>query len=112
MNANAWTRLHRRGPDWKLVKTSALSQQLCKEMLTFSVGKRPSMAACRENSWFKANSSALGVVSPEQFAELSKFCEDTALKRTMLLEIASRLPMRKAGHIVEMFSRFDVNGDS
>eukprot|EP00928_Gymnodinium_smaydae_P034892 TRINITY_DN2463_c0_g1_i1.p1 TRINITY_DN2463_c0_g1~~TRINITY_DN2463_c0_g1_i1.p1 ORF type:complete len:747 (-),score=143.30 TRINITY_DN2463_c0_g1_i1:53-2293(-) len=112
LNANAWLRLHKRGPDWSLVRTSSASRDLCQLMLTFHAQRRPSMAECRGSPWFSAHDVGLGVVSAEQFEELHKFCQDTALKRTMLLEIASRLPMNKAGEIVDMFSRFDVNGDS
>merc|ERR1712190_483460 len=33
-------------------------------------------------------------------------------KRTMLLELASRLPMNRAGKIVDIFKRFDSDGDA
>jgi len=51
-------------------------------------------------------------VSPEQFALLKDFCEDTKLKRTLLLEIASRLPMNKADKVLQIFNQFDVDKDA
>jgi len=108
----AWTRLHRRGPNWNLVRTSREGKALCTAMLTYDDSKRPSMTECLDSKWFESPDLSLNVVTPEQFAELEAFSRDTALKRTMLLELASRLPMNRAGRIVEIFKRFDSDGDA
>jgi len=112
LQPRAWTRLHKRGPDWSLVKSSAEGRSLCQAMLTYDSRKRPSMADCLNSSWFAARTSEMKIISAAQFEQLKSFCDQNALKRTMLLQIASRLPMRKAGKIVELFETFDLDGDA
>jgi Ca2+-binding EF-hand superfamily protein len=106
-----WIRLHRRGADFSAVKTSPASKDLCKLMLTFSDEERPSMAQCLAHEWFRTEDRTLMTVPPQQFASLQNFCHEAALKRTLLLEIASRLPIAKCGHIVELFEAFDEDRD-
>jgi calcium-dependent protein kinase len=111
LDPNVWRRLHKRGPDWSRVKTSPMSKNLCQMMLTYDDLDRPSMKTCLRADWFQVDSSELQTISAEQFDELARFAEKSALKRTLFLEIASRLPMGKAGQIVDIFNRFDVNKD-
>merc|ERR1719215_1766014 len=58
-----WTALHKRGPNWGLVKTSDGSKSLCRSMLTYQDTQRPTTADCAKHKWFKAQSSALGSVA-------------------------------------------------
>lgn len=107
MSASAWLRLHKRGPDWNLVRTSALGKNLCKSMLIYKDDERPSMTECLQHEWFTVEPRSLCSVQPEQLEALRSFCDELAIRRTLLLEIASRLPMNRAERIVEMFETFD-----
>mmetsp|Transcript_114929 Transcript_114929/g.245373 ORF Transcript_114929/g.245373 Transcript_114929/m.245373 type:complete len:703 (+) Transcript_114929:57-2165(+) len=111
MSPEAWRRLHKRGPDWSLVKTSSSGKGLCKDMLTFSEDARPSMRQCLEHEFFKMDPRELKLVSPAQFRPFASFCKDQQVKRALLLEIASRLPMDRAAKIVEIFKSLDANRD-
>merc|ERR1711959_680605 len=68
-------------------------------------------ADCLKHPWFQCSSVAKSKISPQQFATLKSFCEETKLQRTLLLEIASRLPIEKAGKVVAMFKSFDSDKD-
>jgi len=107
----AWVRLHKRGADWNLVRASPNGKALCQSMLTYAEDERPSMSDCLKHEWFKCDAVAKSKISPQQFAKLKQFTEETKLQRTLLLEIASRLPMEKAGQVVEMFKSFDTDRD-
>lgn len=106
-----WTRLHKKGPDWSLVKTSPASKDICRQMLTYTDIDRPSMRDCLKHDWFQVETRLLKTVKPEQFMPLQAFVHQAALKRSVLLEMASRLPMHKATHIVEVFEAFDTDRD-
>jgi calcium-dependent protein kinase len=107
-----WTRKLKAGPDWSLVKTSDMGKSLCKKMLTFNESERPTMAQCFQHDWFKCNTEELQkVVKATQFAELKRFTEVSSLSRSLLLELAGRLPMDKAEKIVQIFQAFDENKD-
>eukprot|EP00746_Dinoflagellata_sp_MGD_P166337 gnl/MRDRNA2_/MRDRNA2_96155_c0_seq1.p1 gnl/MRDRNA2_/MRDRNA2_96155_c0~~gnl/MRDRNA2_/MRDRNA2_96155_c0_seq1.p1 ORF type:complete len:749 (+),score=146.21 gnl/MRDRNA2_/MRDRNA2_96155_c0_seq1:118-2364(+) len=103
----AWIRLHRTGPSWGMIRASSEGTALCKAMLSFSEDDRPSMQNCLTHEWFSLEKHTLGPIKKEQFIPLQQFCKATALKRSLLLEIASRLPMGSAGKIVEIFETFD-----
>mmetsp|Transcript_88374 Transcript_88374/g.248965 ORF Transcript_88374/g.248965 Transcript_88374/m.248965 type:complete len:725 (-) Transcript_88374:79-2253(-) len=111
MNKHAWLRLHKRGPDWSLVKASPPGKNICEEMLTYQEDKRPSMAQLLQHEWFTTAKRELKTVTPAQFLGLQAFAKETQIKRTLLMEIASRLPMDRAQEIVELFESVDVNGD-
>eukprot|EP00927_Polykrikos_kofoidii_P086423 TRINITY_DN9680_c1_g2_i1.p1 TRINITY_DN9680_c1_g2~~TRINITY_DN9680_c1_g2_i1.p1 ORF type:complete len:765 (-),score=180.00 TRINITY_DN9680_c1_g2_i1:71-2365(-) len=112
MNGDAWIRLHRRGPDWNSVKSSATGRSLCQAMLTFHDARRPTMAKCLTHDWFTSTEKhKLTTVTPAQFLGLQAFCKESDVKRTLLLEVASRLPVEKAQDIVQIFERVDANGD-
>jgi len=106
-----WTRLHKKGPDYGKINSSPQGKELCKLMLTYSDVERPSMAECMGHEWFKADNRDMKTVPPAKFQALQDFCSESALKRTLLLEIASRLPMARCGEIVEMFEQFDTDRD-
>jgi serine/threonine protein kinase len=111
MNPKQWIRLHKRGPDWALIKTSGPGRNLCQQMLTFDEATRPAMVECIKHDWFETPRHMLGTVTPAQFQELESFCQANALKRSIMLELASRLPIEQAGNVVDIFKRFDVDGD-
>merc|ERR1719359_1699543 len=54
------------------------------------------MQECLEYEWFRSERRDLQTVVAGQFHHLQQFCKDSALKRGVLLEIASRLPMDDA----------------
>eukprot|EP00929_Paragymnodinium_shiwhaense_P111790 TRINITY_DN80079_c0_g1_i1.p1 TRINITY_DN80079_c0_g1~~TRINITY_DN80079_c0_g1_i1.p1 ORF type:complete len:758 (-),score=194.28 TRINITY_DN80079_c0_g1_i1:207-2480(-) len=111
MNPQAWLRLHRRGPDWTAIKTSPGSKAMCQTMLTFEENKRPWMRDCLKHDWFKTEKHKLGTVKAAQYQELMNFCKQTTFKRTLLLEIASKLPIERAKDIVALFEDVDANHD-
>jgi serine/threonine protein kinase len=112
LDPKEWLRKMQKGPDWNLVKTSAEGRNLCERMLIFDDKQRPTMKECLEHKWFECHSRTLqNTVHPQQFAELKRFTEMTALARSMLLEIAGRLPMERAEKIVQIFKAFDKNSD-
>merc|ERR1712216_925666 len=84
-----------------------LSVRVC----SYSEDDRPSMADCLAHTWFRSSTAAKAKISPQQFSTLKSFCQETQLQRTLLLEIASRLPIEKGGKVLEMFERFDDNKD-
>lgn len=109
ISATPWLRLHKRGPDWSIIKTSPMGKDLCKAMLSYSEAERPSMSECLEHRWFEAERRLLGSVAPSQFLPLQAFHREAVLKRSLLLEIASRLPMGQAQQIVQLFESVDVD---
>jgi len=106
-----WTRLHKKGADFSRIISSAQGKELCKLMLTYSDVERPSMAECLKHEWFHTEDHVMKIVPPAHFQALQSFCNEAALKRTLLLEIASRLPMARCAEIVEMFESFDADRD-
>lgn len=107
-----WVRLHKKGPDWSLIKTSDLGQDLCKQMLIYRDTERPSMKQCLKHEWFSAKDDTIqSAVHASQFSSLRDFCDMTELKRAVLMEVAARLPMERADQIVRVFQSFDHNRD-
>merc|ERR1719203_2659037 len=111
MNPESWIRLHKRGPDWSKIKASSQAKDLCKAMLCFNESKRPTMRECCDNEWFTMNERELALIPPAQFAPFAAICQQQGMKRKLLLEIASRLPMDQAGMVVQMFESLDENKD-
>jgi len=111
MNPQAWVRLHKRGPDWSKIKASNQGKALCKRMLQYKDSDRPSMRECGDDEWFTMNERELSLIPPAQFAPFAALCHQQGVKRKLLLEIASRLPMDQASMIVEMFETLDTNND-
>lgn len=111
LQSSTWITLHKRGPDWTRMRTSPAGRALCRAMLTFSEADRPTMRHCLDHEWFRLEYRALSSVNPQQFASLHAFCRESALKRTLLLELAARLPMSNAGRIVQIFKDVDTDGD-
>mmetsp|Transcript_70800 Transcript_70800/g.124948 ORF Transcript_70800/g.124948 Transcript_70800/m.124948 type:complete len:771 (+) Transcript_70800:43-2355(+) len=109
--AGAWRTLHRRGPDWKAVMTSGESRELCRAMLTYNEEARPRMAQCLEHKWFVLEKHRLRFVSGEQFSAMQAYTKQTAIQRAMLMEVAAKIPISRAGQIVEIFEAYDKNGD-
>lgn len=109
LDPSDWLKLHKKGPNWGVVKTSKASKDLCRSMLTVSEPHRPTMAECLAEGWFGLGERELLSVPAERFAGLESFCKETAVKRALLYEIASRLPMERAQSVVEVFKSFDVD---
>lgn len=112
MDPRDWNRKYQQGPNWQLVKTSELGKDLCEKMLVVSDSKRLSMKQCLEHEWFSCHRRTLQkVVGAAQFDELKRFCDMSALSRSMLVELAGRLPMDRAEKIVQVFKSFDDDRD-
>jgi len=112
LNPRDWAKKLKAGPDWRLIGTSDMGKDLCRKMLTYSDKERPTMKQCLQHPWFSASSSTLQqAVRPVKYNDLKKFCDISTLSRSLLLEIACRLPMHKAERIVEVFQSFDENRD-
>jgi serine/threonine protein kinase len=106
-----WIRLHKKGADFSKCTASGQGKDLCKLMLTYSDIDRPSMAECMKHDWFSTDAREMKTVPPAQLQALQNFCNEAALKRTLLLEMAARLPMSRCGEIIELFEAFDANRD-
>lgn len=112
MDPREWIALHNRGPDWNLVRASREGRHCCQSMLTVAESKRPSMQTCLAHEWFSVDASQLKSLTPEQLAPLRAFGQQSAVKRHLLLEIASKLPIEQAGRVVDIFSSLDANKDA
>ena len=111
MSAKDWQSLHRFGPNWKKVKTSALSRRLCQEMLTYADKSRPSMLQCLEHKWFAAEPEKLKALEVKELKQLQDFAKESALRRAVMMEVASKLPIERAERIAKVFERVDENHD-
>lgn len=78
-------------------------------MLTFQEAGRPTMAECLLHDWFKIGDHEMLSVSAEQFASLASFYRETAVKRALFFEIASRLPIECGQSVAEIFNEFDTD---
>lgn len=107
----AWLKLHRRGPDWRLCKSSDMSINLCKDMLTYAEAARPNMVDCLQHEWFVVDRATLSNISPSDFTPLREFVHESKLKKNILLQVASRLPMGRAVEINRLFENVDQNRD-
>ncbi|CAE7627238.1 CPK8 [Symbiodinium pilosum] len=107
LQPSAWTRLHKRGPKWDEMKTCADSKVLCKAMLQYDEAQRPSMAQVLQFPYFGIASHELKFVPPEKFASFLNAHKMHRARQGLLLEIAARLPFRRAGEIIRMFSEVD-----
>merc|ERR1711953_789672 len=91
--------------------------------------QRPSMAECLRHEWFsakvcpknnsakadkksKAKADSKKVVEGVALSALQSYWNETAVKRALLFELASLLPMDRADHMVEVFQSFDADNDS
>jgi serine/threonine protein kinase len=111
LNAEPWIKLHKRGPDWSLVKVSAAGKAACQAMLTFDEDKRPTMACLVQHKWFASCRGEMLTVAPWLLTQLQSFTRKNKVKRTMLLELASQLPMDRSREIVTMFESIDSDRD-
>jgi len=111
MTAQAWNTLHKRGPDWTLVKVSAPGKAMCKTMLAYDEDQRPTMADCLKDPWFEAAKTDLKTVPPWFISQLEAFTKKSKTKRAMLLELASQLAMNRSQEIVDLFESIDKNRD-
>jgi len=112
LEPEAWRKLHKRGPQWDMVKASEEGRDLCKDMLTFSDAERPSMATCLNHNWFEEESQTLRrQITAEHMQPLQAFSKESALKRALLLELAARLPMSHSERVVKVFKAIDKNQD-
>jgi len=111
LKAIQWTRLHKKGPDWSLVRTSPGGKELCKQMLAYHDIDRPSFKEALGDEWFSQERRLMKNVNPEQLMGLKAFVHQAALKRSVLLELASRLPIHESQRIVEVFEAFDTDRD-
>lgn len=102
-----WQTLHRFGPDWTKVKTSNLSRKLCQEMLTYSDKQRPAMIQCLQHQWFSVDAGELKALDAEELKQLQDFAKETAFRRAVIMEVASKLPIERAERIAKAFERFD-----
>merc|ERR1740123_1531105 len=57
------------------------------------------------------NERELTLIPPAQVAPFAALCHEQGVKRKLLLEIASRLPMDQAGMVVQMFETLDTDKD-
>merc|ERR1740123_601486 len=57
------------------------------------------------------NERELTLIPPAQVAPFAALCHEQGVKRKLLLEIASRLPMDQAGMVVQMFETLDADKD-
>eukprot|EP00405_Crypthecodinium_cohnii_P029133 CAMPEP_0206511500 /NCGR_PEP_ID=MMETSP0324_2-20121206/60324_1 /ASSEMBLY_ACC=CAM_ASM_000836 /TAXON_ID=2866 /ORGANISM="Crypthecodinium cohnii, Strain Seligo" /LENGTH=331 /DNA_ID=CAMNT_0054003285 /DNA_START=109 /DNA_END=1100 /DNA_ORIENTATION=- len=110
-SANAWRRLHKRGPQWSRVTASKAGLDLCKSMLMYYEIERPTMKEVSSHEWFRLEAGQLSVVSPRQFQDFITYNKQQQLQRSMLLEIASRLPMSRSAEIVRLFESVDSDVD-
>lgn len=112
MQPSAWVSEQKRGPDWSQVRISEPGQRLCRAMLTFFEEDRPSMAECLTSPWFANEKKPQTLMEPQEMAQIQEeYVRGSALKRALLLELASTLPMEDADRIVEIFKDFDADND-
>jgi serine/threonine protein kinase len=104
---SVWLRLAKRGPNWGLVKTCPLGKALCKSMLAYAVGERMTMEAVARHEYFKVALPELKAVPSEQFQSFATFCEQTKMKRALLLEMSARMPISKSQEIIKLFESLD-----
>merc|ERR1712178_653714 len=109
LKPQAWTKLHKRGAPVSRIKTSGASKELVKRMLTYQEDDRPTMQDICSDPWFEVVKTELRTVSPAELEGLRRFCDDTAIKRGILMELAYRLPMDDADRVVEVFNGFDTD---
>lgn len=108
LRPQAWLRLHKRGPNWSMVKASPSGKDMCQQMLAYDEHRRPSMAELCEHEYLQEDESELtNSVSAEQFDEFTQFCHMQDVKRSLLLEIAAQLPLDRAGEVIELFESLD-----
>ncbi|CAJ1344093.1 unnamed protein product [Effrenium voratum] len=107
IHASAWTRLHKRGPRWDDMKTCADSKVLCKAMLQYHEADRPSMQQVLEFPYFQTAAHELKFVPPQSYAGFLSVHKMHRARQGLLLEIASRLPISRAGEIMRMFAEVD-----
>lgn len=106
-----WRALHKRGPDWSRLMHVDIAKSLCHDMLTFDERSRPSMVACLASEWYRQREQAQAVIPAGCFGRLERFCQESDLKRAIMFEIASRLPLRQADRVVQFFKTVDADRD-
>jgi len=109
VSASAWTRLHKRGPKYDAMKTSADSRDLCQAMLTYREQDRPTMLEVLNHSYFKKASHQLATVPAQNFGPFMAACKMQRARQGLLLEIAARLPFSKSSEIINLFSDVDTD---
>lgn len=111
LEAKDWRSLHKRGPNWTPLHNTKVGRDLCCEMLKFDERERPTMAACLRHAWYAEALKTPYVIPSEQFSRLEKFSRESALKRAIVFEIASRLPLQHSDRVVQFFKAIDENRD-
>mmetsp|Transcript_69232 Transcript_69232/g.200559 ORF Transcript_69232/g.200559 Transcript_69232/m.200559 type:complete len:660 (-) Transcript_69232:48-2027(-) len=105
-----WRALHKHGPNWAMVKSMPMARDMCSQMLRFDERERPSFAACLDHKWYEQRNT-LHAIPTQQFARLQKYCEESELKRAIVTEIASRLPLTHSDKVIHFFKALDENRD-
>eukprot|EP00931_Biecheleriopsis_adriatica_P056261 TRINITY_DN33331_c0_g1_i1.p1 TRINITY_DN33331_c0_g1~~TRINITY_DN33331_c0_g1_i1.p1 ORF type:complete len:727 (-),score=178.01 TRINITY_DN33331_c0_g1_i1:76-2256(-) len=108
MVASAWTRLHRRGAKWDEMKTCGDSKALCKAMLSYNEEDRPTMKEVLDHPYFQKAVAELKAVPASKFKPLMDIVKMQRTRQSLLLEIASRLPISKSNDIIQIFSDIDT----
>lgn len=76
-------------------------------MLQYKESERPSMAQVLEFPYFEAAKHELSHVPPEKFANFLNAHKLHRARQGLLLEIAARMPFKRAGELIRMFSEVD-----
>lgn len=109
LSAMSWTRLHRRGPHWDLIKTSPESLKLCQNMLAYAQDERPNMREVLQNAWFEKPPHQLHTVPVAKFEPFLQAVIHQKTKQSLLLQLAASLPFTKSSMILDFFSRIDLD---
>jgi serine/threonine protein kinase len=109
MKPASWRKALKKQPNWNCINTSGASKALCGHMLTFRESDRFSMGQCLQHRWFSQHHSDPNTVATASFAGLKDVIHEAAVKRAIMFEIASRLPIDQAQQVVQIFDFFDAD---
>lgn len=114
-DASEWLRLHRAGPDWRLLgHVSAEARQLCQRMLEFDQRPRPGAQQCLGSNWLKNctrhASGALGPKVKSALADaLGNWRERSELQQAVSFQIAAGVSSGSVEELNAIFRNFDKN---
>ena len=74
MNPQARLRLHKSGPDWCNIKSSAQGSALCMRMSQYKDVDQPTMRECGDDAWPTMNERELSLIPPAQFVIFAALC--------------------------------------
>jgi len=108
---HAYTERQKFGPDMARLGGGRMAKELIQELLSFEDAERPAMQMVLRHPWLCRSKEMSQVLSAAQLESLLQFHRINPLARTVLLDLASQLPLQRISDLGCLFESLDDDGN-